>query len=335
MNAHHLMEMLDRIGAEHFGKRFRSQLDQEAARLSRTGISFSMEESALGPLVLQSALKACGLYRRATRNSIDYRLVNVQTSLPKLPPEFEGYRILHLSDLHLEGIVDEGEQLKETLRSLDFDVCVITGDFRFSTYGHYGNAVRRMEGLMDVLSCPQGIFGILGNHDCIEMVPSLESMGIKILLNEAVPIEREGKTVWMVGVDDTHFYQTCDLEKALEGLPSTDPKILLAHSPEIVERAASSDVDFYLCGHSHGGQICLPGSVPIFGNIRNKRKFLAGKWEHQGMTGYTSSGTGASGLSVRLSCQPEITLHHLTSGVLEEENRLPGKGEMARISNLL
>ena len=163
--------------------------------------------------------------------------------------------------------MDEGEQLKETLRSLDFDVCVITGDFRFSTYGHYGNAVR--------------------NHDCIEMVPSLESMGIKILLNEAVPIEREGKTVWMVGVDDTHFYQTCDLEKALEGLPSTDPKILLAHSPEIVEMAASSDVDFYLCGHSHGGQICLPGSVPIFGNIRNKRKFLAGKWEHQGMTGYT------------------------------------------------
>jgi predicted MPP superfamily phosphohydrolase len=313
------MEMLARIGADHFGKRLRSQMDQEAIRLGRRGFNVFLDESRLVPFVVRSALKACGVYKRATRNTIDYRLLNIETSLTKLPPEFADYRILHLSDLHLEGIVDEGDQLRETLRSLDFDVCVITGDFRFSTHGHYGEALKRMERLMEVLTCPQGIVGILGNHDCIEMVPSLESIGMKILLNEPMPIERKGKRLWLVGVDDTHFYRTCDLDKALQGLPATDPKILLAHSPEIVETAASSGVDFYVCGHSHGGQICLPGGIPIFGNIRAKRKFMAGTWEHQGMVGYTSRGTGASGLSVRLSCRPEVTLHHLKPRVLEED----------------
>jgi hypothetical protein len=151
----------------------------------------------------------------------------------------------------------------------------------------------------------------LGNHDFIEMVSALEAIGIKILLNESISIERGGDIFVLTGVDDPHFYEVDNLQKALQDVPNNQTKVLLAHSPEIIKIASDFGIDYYISGHTHGGQLCLPGGIPILSNTRCKRKYLSGSWQYEQMLGYTSRGTGSSCLPVRVYCPPEITLHKL------------------------
>jgi predicted MPP superfamily phosphohydrolase len=168
-----------------------------------------------------------------------------------------------------------------------------------------------MAKIVDVLQCKYGIFGVLGNHDFIEMVPDLEAMGIKILLNESAKIKKGDECFWIVGVDDSSTLNVHDLNKSLRDVPREAFKVLLAHSPDIFYDAASHMFDYYLCGHTHGGQICLPGGIPIITNASCPRDYIAGSWRFGKMEGYTSAGTGSSGLFVRFFCPPEITIHQL------------------------
>jgi len=242
---------------------------------------------------------------------MDYRIEEAEIHFKRLPRNFENFRILQLSDIHLDGRVDKGEQLQRKIREVDFDLCIITGDFRFFTFADYDKTIIRLGKLVDLLQCKHGILGILGNHDFIEMVPGIEATGIKILLNEAVPIRQGDEVIWIAGLDDPHFYEVHNLKRALQKIPQMDFKILLAHSPELIEDASRFMIDYYLCGHTHGGQICLPGGIPIITNTACSRKYVSGEWTYQEMAGYTSRGTGSSGLSVRFFCPPEITLHRL------------------------
>lgn len=307
-----LLQLEHRIGSEHFRKRLQLQTEHSALRLGSTGLHIHWENLDIIRPILKGSLKAVGLLNRALRNSLDYRVETVTVPLRELPPSFHGFRILHLSDLHLEGIWDRGKRLREIIYSLQFDVCVITGDFRFLTFGDYEEAIARMMELANAINCPEGIIGILGNHDFIEMVPGLEKTGMRVLLNESYPIRRGDDTIWIVGVDDTHWYEVDDLPRALTDVPREARKILLAHSPEIIHHAWESGIDYYLCGHSHGGQICLPRGIPILNNSYCSREYISGPWSYNHtLNGYTSRGTGCSLLPVRLSCPPEVTLHQL------------------------
>ena len=235
----------------------------------------------------------------------------IEISLRNLPEKFKNFRILQLSDIHMDGIRDQGESLREKIAGLRFDLCVITGDFRFLTFYDYEKAMADLKGLVESLRCEHGTLSILGNHDFIEMVPLLETMGIRVLLNEAVAIQRGDESIWIAGTDDCHFYEVDDLPKALGGIPPDGFKILMAHSPELLDEAARAGVHYYLSGHTHGGQICLPGGIPVITNAHCPRKFVSGPWQYGKMEGYTSRGTGSSGLAVRYFCPPEITLHRL------------------------
>ena len=312
MDAFILSQLLERIGADHTKKRLQLQAIHSAIRSSGRGnYIFDWENVGLLAPTLKILLKLTGLWERAVQNSTRYQIIQPTVHLPRLPAAFHGFRILQLSDLHIESIVDRGQKLQETISGLSYDMCVITGDFRFLTYGDYSKTLTLMSKLVKAINCPYGIIGILGNHDFIEMVPGLEDLGIQMLLNEAFPIARGEETIWVVGVDDPHWYEADDLPKALRSVPFEASKILLAHSQEIINQAAAVGIDYYLCGHSHGGQMCLPGGIPIITNSRCERKFLGGAWKYQDMHGYTSRGTGCSVLPVRFFCQPEIIVHHL------------------------
>jgi predicted MPP superfamily phosphohydrolase len=139
----------------------------------------------------------------------------------------------------------------------------------------------------------------------------MEDMDIHVLLNEQVPIERHGETIHLAGIDDPHYYRADNLEKAADTIPDGAISVLLAHSPEIYRHAAHADFNVMLCGHTHAGQICLPGGLPVMCNARCPRAFCRGSWTYHGMTGYTSAGSGACVVDVRINCPPEITLHHL------------------------
>lgn len=301
-----------RIGRSHLVLRLQKQVSY-SAKSSAGGVKLYWADSDVVPVVLDIFLRLFCLKKVAVRNATDYCVKEVDVVLKNLPESFSGYRILHLSDLHIGSIADKGYKLQSIIHDLDFDICVITGDFRYDAFGDYNDTIELVDRLVASLPCRDGVLAILGNHDVVEMVPCLEESGIKMLLNESVSIKRGDDLLWFAGVDDPHFYHTHDLSKSLHSIPETGTTILLAHSSEIMENASLAGVDYYLCGHTHGGQVCLPGGISLVTNSRSKRKYNAGVWEYMGMPGYTSSGAGASCLPVRMFCPPEITLHCLRS----------------------
>jgi uncharacterized protein len=117
--------------------------------------------------------------------------------------------------------------------------------------------------------------------------------------------------LWLIGLDDAHFYGLHDFDKALQGTATDAAKILLVHSPELIPQAAARGFGLYLTGHTHAGQLCLPGGHPVLLNARCARRYTAGPWQFNGMSGYTSAGVGSSGIFARFFCPPEIVIHTL------------------------
>jgi uncharacterized protein len=157
------------------------------------------------------------------------------------------------------------------------------------------------------------VYAVLGNHDTIRMVPEIEAMGIRMLLNESETIVRGDEQIYLAGVDDAHYYRADNIQKAASAIPLEGVSILLSHTPEIYRQAAHADFQVMLSGHTHGGQICLPGSIPLTLDSVLPRRMGAGPWKYGAMAGYTSVGVGSSIVPIRFNCLPEITLHHLKS----------------------
>jgi len=312
-------KLVERIGPHHAGKRMEMQAHYSAFLMHGRHFHVHLEEFAPISWAIKTLLKMTGVWPVAVRNSQQYAIVEHEVPLPNLPPAFEGFRILHLSDLHIEGMVDKGQGLALALASLQYDLCVLTGDYRFRTFGNYDKTLTLMKNLTERIQCPYGISGILGNHDWLEMVPGLERCGIRMLMNEAQPIEKGNETIWLLGLDDVHYYETGDLDKAVKSAPQNAVRILLVHSPEIIPEAVQAGMNLYLCGHSHGGQICLPGGKPIITHCRCPRPYKAGPWQYESMRGYTSRGVGTSLFPIRLFCQPEIIIHTLRKAPIGTE----------------
>jgi predicted MPP superfamily phosphohydrolase len=229
--------------------------------------------------------------------------------LASLPASFNGFTILHLSDLHADMSRPALAQSARLLERLEYDLCVLTGDLRGRTYGDYGPTLELVARLRDSLR--GAVYCVLGNHDSIMMVPDLEALGIAVLLNECVAIRRGGDAIYLAGVDDAHFFRADNIEKAATEIPEHCVSILLSHTPEIYRQPAHAGFDLMLSGHTHGGQICLPGGIPILLEAVLPRALGAGPWRHRQMVGYTSVGAGSSVVPVRFNNRPEITLHRL------------------------
>jgi len=261
---------------------------------------------------MRLALRITGLYGRGRRNLADIRIRRNSVRIPGLPQPFSGFTLLHLTDLHLDMHPPVVNRLIEQLREIEYDLCVVTGDFRARTYGGYAETLRIMERVRTQLA--GSVYGVLGNHDFIEMVPALEALDIRMLLNESVAVKRDGSVIYLAGIDDPHYYRMDNLEKAASDIPANAVSILLSHSPEVYRHAAHAGFDLMLCGHTHGGQICLPGGIPLTYNIGCPRRLGHGAWRHHELQGYTSAGAGACVVEARFNCPPEITLHTLYSG---------------------
>jgi predicted MPP superfamily phosphohydrolase len=202
-------------------------------------------------------------------------------------------------------------RLAELVDELTYDLCVLTGDYRGKTFGPFDAALEEVTRVRSHLKAP--VYGVLGNHDTISMVPGLEEMGVRMLLNECETIVRSDQRIHLAGIDDAHYYRVDNIEKAALPIPHEEFSILLSHTPEIYRQAAHADFNLLLSGHTHGGQICLPGSIPITLDSVLPRHMASGPWKYHNMLGYTSVGVGSCIVAVRLNCPPEITLHHLHS----------------------
>jgi predicted MPP superfamily phosphohydrolase len=259
--------------------------------------------------VIAGCLRAAGLEGLAHRNFLDVRLVENRIALRGLPPAFEGFRLLQLSDLHCDLDPALMDVVERVIRGIECDAVVLTGDY----HDHIRESGKTSRVLMDRLipQLPRPRFCIFGNHDFLCRVPVYENAGLPVLLNENAVIERGRVRLYFCGIDDPRFFRTHDLVRARRGIPAGSTTVLLSHSPEVAAQAASLCYSLMLSGHTHGGQLCLPGGFVLLRNAPVAARFLAGPWIENGMPGYTSRGTGACGVAARLFCPPEITLHTL------------------------
>jgi Predicted phosphohydrolases len=226
------------------------------------------------------------------RNATKIELRQHDVISARLPEAFDGFTLLQLSDFHVEMSEGAMTRLAAMLPDISYDLCVLTGDYRAETFGAYEPALAGMEKICSILKRP--IYGVLGNHDTIRMVPGLEDMGIRMLLNENHAIKRGDQQIYLAGIDDAHFYRVDNIEKAASGIPVGEFSILLSHTPEVYQQASYADFSLLLGGHTHGGQICLPGRIPITLDSVLPRHMGSGSWKYRDMVGYTSAGAGSS-----------------------------------------
>jgi len=264
--------------------------------------------------VLGGILRASGLAEWGRRNMLAVRREEHVLRLRGLPEPFRGRRLLHLSDLHADMDAGIVPAVCRAIAGWEYDAVVMTGDYRAHTRHAWDEALAACGDLTRELRPGAPIFAVLGNHDPLELVPGLEALGWRVLLNEAAAWRLAGAELWMAGVDDDHTYQTADVARARAAAPAEACVLLLSHTPATFERAAALGFAGHLCGHTHGGQMCLPGGVPLLNNAKAPRRLMRGAWAHGGMAGYTSRGAGACRLPARFFCPPEVTRHTLEAG---------------------
>lgn len=257
-------------------------------------------------------LKFTPFHSIGVRNALNvhYRLVDIPFS--NLPAEFDGYKILHITDTHFDFFPGIENAIVKAIKSIPhaIDMAILTGDYRNHVDGGFRNMLQPMQTTLDAIQAPDGIYATLGNHDCVSMVPVLEKMGIRVLANETVTLRRNKARISFTGIDDIHYFYTDFALQALENSPDNF-KMLFAHSAELYAHAAENGYDFYLCGHTHGGQVCLPGGIPIITHHTAGRSRAKGRWRFGNLWGYTSPGAGVVGLPIRLFSRSEVTVIQL------------------------
>jgi uncharacterized protein len=254
-------------------------------------------------------------------------VTRVEIRLRRLPQEFDGFTIAQLSDLHYEEHfsvvpIRKGVELVNELRP---DLIVLTGDYvtvpmvdyRRSTAYRFARNAGPCAELLSQLRAPAGTFAVLGNHDGSSdpgfIVHSLQSHGIPVLMNRSLPLERGRARIWLAGIDDVLDGRP-DLGAALRQIPSGEVTILLAHEPDFADQVVFAPVDLQLAGHSHGGQIWIPGiGAPWLPQLA--RKYPRGLYQIGRLTLYTNLGIGTIRVPVRLNCPPEVTLITLRTWV--------------------
>jgi len=305
-----LSKLEQRLGGRVYARqRLGIETDHEAQIFGQGLNFFHIENWYSVHSLVRILLKLTGLYWRGKANAARVQVRYNDIRFRTLPIAFNGFTLLHISDFHADMNDGAMRRLEEILPGLTYDVCVVTGDYRGATFGPFDEAIARMQPVLALIKKP--MYGVLGNHDTIRMVPDLEAMGIRMLLNESEPISRESDTIYLAGIDDAHYFRVDNIEKATSGIPHQAFSVLLSHTPEIYRQAAHAGFALLLSGHTHGGQVCLPGSIPITLDSVLPRKFGAGPWKYHQMAGYTSAGVGSSIVTVRINCLPEITLHRL------------------------
>lgn len=247
-------------------------------------------------------------------------LEQVDLHIPNLPEAFDGFRIAQLSDFHYGAYTGASEisVAVNLANSLKPDLTVVTGDFitwpgediavpvTHPVFTEIALCAQTLSGL----SAPSGVFGCFGNHDVLVgeryITEVFDSFHIRLLANENRAIERNGKRMWIAGVDDA-ISGGADFVKTLRGIPSNEPVILLAHEPDVADEAAKYPVAVQLSGHSHGGQIRLP-LVDTLYLPRLAEKYPYGYYRVHNMHLYTNRGIGTILLPYRFNAPPEVTL---------------------------
>lgn len=241
---------------------------------------------------------------------------DVEFVSPRLPAVFDGLTAAQVTDTHLRPGHPKAAALCEYVASQSPDLWLFTGDlFERSAATHEVGA------LLAAARAGLGVYVVLGNNDnrALErdasLIDVMRATGAQVLIDEARRLERGGDRIWVAGVNDPSRDRD-DLPRALAETCSDDFRLLLAHSVDIRKAAAAAAVDFVICGHSHGGQMCLPWIGPLVSGAKQPSSPRLARGVHRfGPTwAYVCRGTGTSKIPVRLWCRPEVTRYRFIRG---------------------
>jgi uncharacterized protein len=260
----------------------------------------------------RAVLRLTGLQALAMRRARAIRRTDVDVPVADLPPDLDGYRILHVTDPHFDGLPGLAEAIVAAVGDARPHLGLFGGDYRVASDGPF----REPSVLRDVAAVLRGVrprdgwLGVLGNHDPADIVGPLERLGLRMLVNETVRIRVGEARLVVAGTDDVHRFYTDAARIALEPPEPRRGEFALAliHSPELAPEAAEAGYGLYLAGHTHGGQIRpWPGRPPIV-HLHRCRGLWGGRWRMGAMIGHTSRGAGVSGIVLRFACRGEVTL---------------------------
>jgi hypothetical protein len=261
---------------------------------------------------------AAGFVQIARRAFAEPYLLSVErqsVALARLPRSLDGLRVVHLSDIHNGPFTGPGqiERAVEAANRLDPDIVALTGDY----VSHEREYAAPCAEILGRLRARCGVFAVLGNHDHWVDAPLITDLfraeGITVLVNEGMRFkhpDRPGASFWLAGVDDTMVGME-DLPLALAGSRAEELKLLLAHNPLVLRRAAREGVDLVLAGHTHGGQVTWRSETSRSG--RPRRRLLRGLGRQGDTQIYVSRGLGTVVLPVRYGSLPEVALLELRS----------------------
>ena len=254
-----------------------------------------------------------------TRGSTKFKpelfdLVNVDIKIKNLPFTFHNYRIINLTDIHLgqwispeylSGVVDY-------VNSLNPDMITLTGDYvSYILEGYEDDLLDSFKRL----KAKDGKFAVLGNHDhwadADEIRKILKKSNIVDLSNDVYTLEKDGEKLNISGVDSLTVGAD-DFDKVLEKLPSDGASILLVHEPDFAKISSKTGrFDLQMSGHSHGGQLVIPGVKTTPFRCSYSFKYPVGAYNVDNMIQYTSKGLGTNSFWLRINCKPEITQFYL------------------------
>lgn len=256
--------------------------------------------------ILTFFLRVFGFLKKGEQNALDIKKNEQIFYFEKLPEEFDGFKILHLSDLHLDSLGGITDKIASLVAGETFDICVMTGDYRFHTQGSYKQVIEPLKKITSQIKSRHGILAVLGNHDTCRIVNFEDELRVKFLINESFEILKNNQKLIFSGTDDPFKYFT---QSAVDALTEKHNgfKVALVHTSELSDSASQNGYSLYLCGHTHAGQICLPGGIPLVTHQYEGRKFYKGVWHLNGMTGFTSPGCGVSGIPIRFFTRGEVT----------------------------
>ena len=243
---------------------------------------------------------------------------HVELTLPRLSAEFDGYKVAHISDLHMDGTTMNRPRLQAHVDAINQekpDLVIITGDF----------VTRRLQYVVDdliepliQLSAPDGVMAVPGNHDywiegSVERIRAvMESANIMDMSNRVYAIERESAALHIGGVDDV-VHRRARLDLVLNQLPATGCAILLCHEPDFADiTSATMRFDLQLSGHTHGGQVRMP-LIGAFVSPKHGHRYNMGLYQVHDLKLYVNRGLGTVTMPLRFNCPPEITILTLRS----------------------
>lgn len=299
-----------------------------ANRARGTSSASPIGDPALFAYLVSLLIAAWGVFVR--RRWIRVRTLDIPVS--GLGEAFEGYRIAHLSDLHIGSACPKERALRWTraVNELGVDLVALTGDYVTSGSAFHGDITEVLSGMR----AKDGVFAVMGNHDYFGdgegLIGLLRAQGVRVLRNEWTTLKRENDGLTLSGVDDT-WSRRADIARALKDRNPAYPTLVLAHDPALFPKLAKGGASLVLSGHTHWGQIALPFLASRFNLSRLSFRYHAGLYIEDAKVLYISPGLGTTGPPIRLGSPPEITVLRLCRASAPHSPNAPSRADGTRL----